>query len=67
MRKLKLLALVLVVCFVASCGDDSPLKECFVCTASGSSTPEPEYCANKVTAEAYKTTMESGGYSCVKK
>jgi hypothetical protein len=64
MKKITILMLLGLVSLVMSCGDDGPLKECIICTQAGASSPDAEYCANKVTAETYKSTMEAGGASC---
>jgi len=63
MKKLTLLAFVIVAGFAASCGDDSPLKECVVCTHPDVLTPYEE-CGGKVSMETVKATYEGMGYSC---
>jgi hypothetical protein len=65
MKKLKIVALLGLISLVTSCGDDSPLQTCYVCTHVDFGSDE--YCAGKVAAETYKASMESSGYSCSKK
>jgi hypothetical protein len=64
MKKFTVLMLLCIVSLVMSCGSDGPLKECIICTQAGASSPDAEYCANKVTADAYKSTMVAGGATC---
>lgn len=67
MKKVKLVLFAVLTSFAMSCGDDSPLKDCAVCTETSSGTKAADYCANKAAVEAYIVTMESQGFECSKK
>jgi hypothetical protein len=67
MKKVKLLLVAALASFTLSCGDDNPLKKCASCTEDKTSIKQDDYCGNVAAVETYVKTMESQGFTCVKK